>query len=176
MSQIFVCGLYEMAEHVERLRPGRLVSLLPKEEQPPTPPEIEADDHLRVPICDVDAPGAGPFAPERHHIVALVAFLRATPPEISILIHCLAGVRRSTAAALIALVLEAPEREREAALCLRAAAPFADPNRLMIDLADDVLGCKGKLVAARKAMGLPDWTPGFGLIELPRQLPPRASS
>jgi predicted protein tyrosine phosphatase len=173
MSQIFVCGLDEMATHAARLRPGRLVSLVPEEEQPPTPRGMRAEDHLRVPIHDVDSPGAGTHAPGRHHITALVAFLRATPPEASILIHCLAGVSRSTAAALIALALEAPGRERDAALCLRAASPFADPNRLMIELADDVLERGGKLVAARMAMGFPDWTQDYGLFALPRRLPPR---
>lgn len=175
MSRIFVCSLDEMAGHVGRLRPGRLVSLVPEEEQPPTPPGIAAGDHLRVPIQDVEAPAAGPHAPGRRHIESLVSFLRATPPEASLLFHCLAGVSRSTAAALIALALEAPGREIEAALCLRAASPFADPNRLMVALADDVLGRRGRLTAARQAMGPPDWSQEFGLIELPRRLPPRAS-
>lgn len=166
--QIVVCALAEMSRHVCRLRPGRLVSLLPAEEQPPTPPLVHPSDHLRLHINDYNNPSDGPNAPTRHHIETLTRFLFATPTKASILIHCLAGVSRSPAAALIAMVLEAPEREHEAALHLRRIAPFVMPNRLMIELADDVLGRTGALVAALDAMGPPDWLYENRSFVLPR--------
>jgi hypothetical protein len=43
----------------------------------------------------------------------------------------------------------------EAAEQLRRAAPHAYPNRRMIALADQLLQCDGRLIAAREAMGPP---------------------
>jgi predicted protein tyrosine phosphatase len=170
LTRIFVCGLDEMPQHVESLRPRRLVSLLPKGQQPLTPPGIERGDHLRVLLDDIDEPKSGYTTPARTHIETLVDFVRTSPPRASILIHCLAGVSRSPAAALIAMVLDAPGRETEAATRLRAAAPFADPNRLMIELADELLDRRGKLVAGLASMGPPDLSKDFGLFSVPRSL------
>ena len=110
-----VCSLEEMPQMAESLRPGRLISLLPAIDQPPTPEYVHPSDHLRVLVDDVDYPEEGVSTPACDHIAQLLAFLRETPRETSLLIHCLAGVSRSPAAALIALVLEAPGRELEAA-------------------------------------------------------------
>jgi predicted protein tyrosine phosphatase len=170
--QIYVCSLDEMPTQVRRLRPGRLISLLPDREQPSCPREIATSNHLRVIVRDCDNPDDGPDAPARHHIQTLVEFVRATPPDASILIHCLAGISRSPAAALIAMVLDAPGREHDAALHMRTIAPHALPNRLMVALADDLLGRSGALVAATAAMGPPDWTREPEMIVLPRSFAP----
>jgi predicted protein tyrosine phosphatase len=161
-----------MPDVVERMRPHGLISLLPAANQPPTPLEIRKGGHLRILVDDIDEPQPGYTAPARAHVAELVGFLRATPPRASLVIHCLAGVSRSTAAALIALALDAPGREAEAARVLREASPFASPNRLLVSLADRELGRKGALVAALDAMGEPDWSRDFEAFLLPRQLPP----
>ena len=171
MARIFVCGLYEMPMHAERVRPQRLISLVPEHEQPDTPAVIAPGDHLRLIVDDVSVAGASPHAPDPRHIRALVRFLRETDGR-SVMMHCMAGVSRSTAAALIALALEAPGREHEAATLLRNAAPHARPNRLMIELADRALRRKGRLVAALDAMGEASLPEEDGLVELPRSLGP----
>jgi predicted protein tyrosine phosphatase len=157
-----------MPDRVAELRPARLISLLPPEEQPPTPVLIASSDHLRLLIDDIAEPQAGANAPARPHIETLVSFLRSSPPRSSLLIHCMAGVSRSPAAALIAMALDALGRERDVALLLRSAAPFVDPNRLMIRVADEVLERKGRLVAALASMGPADLSRGFTMIALPR--------
>jgi len=168
VSRIFVCGLDDMPHHVERLSPTRLISLVPAEEQPRTPARIRSSDHLRVLVDDVDQPDVSPAAPAPAHIELLVEFLRASLPTESILIHCVAGVSRSPAAALIAMALAAPGHEREAARILRAQGPFVSPNRLLIRLADVALGRNGALVHALESMGPPRMTCASTLLELPR--------
>ncbi len=168
MSRLFVCGLDEMPDKVAELRPQRLISLLPAEEQPATPRQIASSDHLRLLIDDIVEPRLGATAPARSHIETLISFLRSSPPRSSILIHCMAGVSRSPAAALIAMALDAPGRERHVAKLLRSAASFADPNRLMIELADEILERRGSLIAARVSMGSADLSLGFATIDLPR--------
>ena len=170
MSRICVCGLDDMPDMVKGMRPGRLISLLPVDQQPPTPPPLKDSDHLRVLIDDLDEPRDGFTAPGREHVEELLLFLHASPPEIPLVIHCFAGVSRSPAAALMALALHAPGREREAASLLRKAAPFACPNRLLVQLADNALGRAGALVAALDSMRQPEWNFDFQPFFLPRVL------
>jgi predicted protein tyrosine phosphatase len=155
---------------VEQVRPARLISLLPADQQPATPARLRSSDHLRVLIDDVDGPRDGFTAPAREHVEELVGFLRASPPDRSLVIHCFAGVSRSTASALIALALDAPGREMEAALLLRRAGPFAIPNRLLVRLADAALGRGGALVAALDSIGEPDMNSDLEPFFLPRVL------
>lgn len=151
---IYVCNLYEMPAHVGRLRPSHLVSLVTPVEQPPTPKEIHAERHLRIEIDDISEPVPGGILPESHDVERLIAFLRVWQHEDApLVIHCVAGISRSMASALLALVLKAGGREAEAAARMRAAAPHAQPNRRIIALGDEILGLEGRLVAAREAMG-----------------------
>ncbi|HKA13870.1 MAG TPA: protein tyrosine phosphatase [Myxococcota bacterium] len=170
MARICVCGLDDMPGVVEQVRPGRLISLLPAEFQPATPPRLPASDHLRVLIDDVTEPKEGFCTPAREHVEELLRFLRASPLDVSLVIHCHAGVSRSPAAALLALACDAPGREREAAELLREAAPFACPNRLLVELADSALGRGGALVAALDSIAEPQWTFEFRPFFLPRML------
>ena len=150
---IYVCGLHEMPMHVRVLEPGYLISLVQPEFQPPTPDEIAPGRHLRLAVDDVSQPVAGYQAPGESDVNQLIGFLRSWPGDEPLLIHCYAGVSRSTAAALIALALNADGRELEAARRLRQAAPHAQPNSRIVALADRLLGRGGRLVAAREAMG-----------------------
>lgn len=150
---IYVCSLDAMPQHAERLRPGLLVSLLPAAEQPPTPPGVRVEAHLRLAVDDVDAERPGVVCPAEDHVAALIGALRDRPRTDPVLIHCFAGISRSTAAALVALAIDARGREVEAAIHLRRLAPHAWPNARIVALADALLGREGRLIAAREAMG-----------------------
>jgi predicted protein tyrosine phosphatase len=66
-----------------------------------------------------------------------------------VLIHCEAGVSRSTAAALIMYACWLGHgREREAMARVLAQRPVAIPNRRMVELADRLLALDGRLLAA----------------------------
>lgn len=170
MSSIFVCSLEAMPSLVGALRPGRLVSLLPPQEQPATPPEIPASRHHRVEIDDITEARPDQILPERGHVGDLIDFLQDWRDERPLLVHCFAGISRSMAAALIALAVDSPGREMEAARILRTAAPHAHPNRRMIALADELLACGGRLVEARESMGDSEPLVEGPLVRLPRSL------
>jgi predicted protein tyrosine phosphatase len=69
----------------------------------------------------------------------------------SILIHCKAGISRSTAIAYAILCEHAgPGREAECFEKLLTLRPVAYPNRLLVELADDYLGRKGAMVRENK--------------------------
>jgi len=158
---LYVCSLIEMPDHVRTLRPDHVVSLLPAAEQPPTPEGLPRERHHRVEIDDVTEARAGSVLPDARHLAALIDYLRACDGK-TVLFHCMAGISRSTAAALVALALDVAGREAEACARLRALAPHAHPNRRMIALADELLGLGGRLVEAREAMG-----PAVPLVSAP---------
>ena len=165
---IYVCNLMEMPEHAEALRVSHLVSLVAPHELPATPPCVRSDRHHRIGVHDISEPLDGHILPAEEHVEGLIGFVRSwRHDEAPLLIHCVAGISRSMAAALITLVIKAPGREVEAARHLRGAAPHAYPNRRMIAVADQLLGCEGRLVQAREAMGPADLLPFAPLVGLP---------
>lgn len=74
-------------------------------------------------------------------------------PGEYLLIHCAAGISRSTAAAF-AILCKAmgPGREREALLEIRRIRNIAYPNRLMVAYADILLERDGAMLAAVEAI------------------------
>ena len=165
---IYVCNLHEMPTHAGVLRPSHLISLVTSVEQPPTPDGILIERHLRLEIDDISEPLPGAVLPERHHVESLIEFIDIwAHDDAPLLVHCVAGISRSMASALIALVLKAGGREEEAARRLRAAAPHAQPNRRIIGLADEILGLEGRLIAAREAMGPAELLMHGPLVRLP---------
>ena len=79
-------------------------------------------------------------------IIALAEELRSAKGRI--LIHCEAGVSRSTAAALIMYACWlGPGREHGAMMRVMAQRPIAIPNRRMVEIADRLLDRDGRLLA-----------------------------
>ncbi len=150
---IYVCSLEDVSDQAAALGPAHLVSLVEPEHQPPTPPGVRPGRHLRVMIHDISEPLPGHILPEAHHVSALLEFLDGWHEASPLLLHCFAGISRSMAAALIALSRPAAGREHEAARLLRAAAPYAQPNRRIVALADRLLRRGGRLSAALSVMG-----------------------
>jgi predicted protein tyrosine phosphatase len=121
-----------------------------------TPPSLRLQQghHLHLTLHDIDEPADGFIAPEAHHIESLVAFARAWPQDSPLLIHCFAGISRSTAAAFTAMcALNGDGDEHRLAQELRAQSPQATPNRRMVALADDLLNRRGRMVDSVAAIG-----------------------
>lgn len=154
---IYVSGLFNMPQHVRDLQPSHLVSIIQPELQPERPPGIAVDRHLRVGVHDISEPDGYGVLVRPDDVHDLLAFANSwNPDEGDLLIHCYAGISRSTAAALIAHFLKTGDPEASTT-ALRQAAPYAAPNRRIISLADSELGLGGALVGARDRMGPPDW-------------------
>ena len=99
----------------------------------------------------------GGFHPRRSSEDAekLVGFFDAGTGRDPMLIHCWAGISRSTAAAFTALCMLKPSSRRRGELAweLRGLSPSATPNRLIVSHADALLGRDGRMVAAVDAIG-----------------------
>jgi len=96
----------------------------------------------------------GMILPGRRHVEELLAFALRWERAAPMVIHCFAGISRSTAAAFIAACALAPERdEGDIASRLRAASPSATPNSRLVAVADRLLGRNGRMVRAVAAIG-----------------------
>jgi predicted protein tyrosine phosphatase/ribosomal protein S18 acetylase RimI-like enzyme len=104
---------------------------------------------LRLTFADHEDGEYGPTEEDVRRVIELAESLRSVAGKV--LIHCEAGISRSSAAGLImyAYWLGAG-REREALERVLAQRPIAQPNRLMVSLADRLLGRGGRLVEALK--------------------------
>ncbi len=87
----------------------------------------------------------GPTEDDVRRIIELAQSLRSSTGKV--LIHCEAGVSRSSAAALIMYAYWfGAGREREALERVLQQRSIARPNRLMVSLADQLLGRGGRLM------------------------------
>ena len=131
-----------------------MVSLLGPDTPHRTFTGVAADRHLQFTFHDIVEPMDGFTAPRAEDAETLVDFLKGWDRSDPMLIHCWAGISRSTAAAFTALCMLRPEMaEERIAKELRRASPSATPNRLIVSHADKVLGREGRMVAAVDRIG-----------------------
>ena len=103
---------------------------------------------------DITEPMDGFVAPSDAHIAQVLDFVRGWDRSAPLVIHCWAGVSRSTASAFAAACALNPHRdEMEIARKIRAASPIASPNRLIVSLADKALGREGRMLRALDDIG-----------------------
>ena len=133
---------------------SRAVSLLSPGDLFPDFNHLDTEDHHRVALHDIVEPLDGHVTRARRHVEDLVEFLGEWNPEKTLLVHCWAGISRSTATAFIAACLHNPDvDERVVATALRDASPTAYPNARIVGFADDILGRGGRMRAAVASIG-----------------------
>jgi predicted protein tyrosine phosphatase len=112
-------------------QPYHLVSLFSPGHEREQPSGLPAGCHLKLVFNDITKAAPGQIASDPTMVSALVDFGCTWDETRPLLIHCWAGISRSTAAAFIVACEKNPGCERDIAWVLRARAPFATPNRLM---------------------------------------------
>ena len=86
--------------------------------------------------------------------------MRGWDRNAPLVVHCYAGISRSTASAFAAACMLNPHRDEiSIARQIRAASPIASPNRLIVSLADGA-GAQGRMLRALDEMG-----PGSMMVE-----------
>ena len=103
MSMILVTPLSAVEDTIRRYRPSHMVTLLSPEHMIETPAGIDAARHLRVGMNDVSDVEAADVPPSAQHVAQLLDFSRQWTADAPLLVHCWAGISRSTAAAYIVL-------------------------------------------------------------------------
>jgi predicted protein tyrosine phosphatase len=154
MPRIHVCSLARLAATVEETGASHIATLISAETVVARPDTVDPENHLYLGFNDIVAPQAGMVAPAPAHVESLIAFVRAWDRQRPLVIHCYAGVSRSTAAAFIALCALDPQAdEAELAREIRRRSPSATPNLRMVSFADTLLRRDGRMVAAIEAIG-----------------------
>ena len=151
---IYVAPLSLVETTVADARVSHLVTLINGEMPITTPPGIGPDRHLRLAMNDICEPQDGLVLPCEAHVDDLIRFALDWDRKAPLLIHCWAGISRSTAAAFISLCALNPGREELVlAQALRRASPTAYPNRRLVALADLALGRNGRMSHAIEQIG-----------------------
>ena len=139
---IHVCSLQAMPSEAARLGPTHLISILDPEDYAETPGGVDPARHWRFGFNDISEPEPDQLMPEQADIERLLKFGDGWDGVAVTLIHCFAGISRSTAAALILICQRNAGRELEAAERLRS--------------------CDGRMVDALRVLPMP---PSFDVDE-----------
>ncbi len=142
-------------ELVETRGIGRVIGLLAGTNEHPELPELAAtNNHLKLTMHDIAMPVEGMKPPGASQVEDLITFIQGWDRQNPMLIHCWAGISRSTASAYITQCIFSPDRtEEDLATELRQISPSATPNPLIIAHADGLLGREGRMVAAINNIG-----------------------
>jgi predicted protein tyrosine phosphatase len=154
MPRIVVCPLSQVPASVNDHQASHLVTLINEGTPVERPSSIPAKHHLFLAFNDIIEPMEGMTPPAEEHARDLLSFVGAWDRRKPIVIHCFAGISRSTAAAFITLCALRPElAEADIAHSLRSASPFATPNIRLVGFADRVLERQGRMVSAIMSIG-----------------------
>jgi predicted protein tyrosine phosphatase len=148
---VTICGLDELALH-RRSGKTHVLSIT----DPDWPELDEFDlwdphDRLGLQFHDEIDPQRGMELPTTEHVARLLEFGRSLPTDepVRLLVHCHAGISRSTAAAILLLAQRDPQRDPQDIVShIARHRPQAWPNLRMIEMGDRLLNRKGALVEA----------------------------
>lgn len=148
--RITICGLDELRDHAPA-GVSHVVSIL--DPHWPDPGEFRTyPPHRRVlwRFDDVVRDGEDVVAPGEDHVADILALGETLEADGAhhVLIHCHAGISRSTATAVILMVRDNPGREADAFAHIAEIRPRAWPNARMLAFADARLERGGALLDA----------------------------
>ena len=151
---IHVCSLSRLHSTVQQTGARHVITLLGVDDIIERPTSVPADNHLFLRMHDISEPLDGHVAPDVAHVEDLLDFVHNWDRAAPLLVHCWAGISRSTAAAFVSVCALRPERdENEIAWAIRRASPTATPNIRIVRFADAMLRRDGRMVTAIESIG-----------------------
>ncbi len=154
MATVYVCPLSQVDRIARESRAGWMLTLATAGHASARPEGVPAERHLTLTLSDIAAPLAGHVLPAQTHVRDMIGFAQRWDRGAPLLIHCYAGVSRSTAAAfVIACAMRPKQPEAEIANEIRRLSPTATPNPRIVALGDLELGRNGRMIAAIAALG-----------------------
>ena len=164
-------------DHAENLlstigdRFTHVISINDPEEPPPSPLQKHQGTHLILHFHDISEARfalGGYTMPERQDVQRIIKFAEDLDSSSEVLVHCAAGISRSSAAALTVLASKLEPNSDSAVQAMQAVLAIKrmiHPNARMVQFADELLGYGGHLVAAHSST-----FQGGGLIWMPPEL------
>jgi predicted protein tyrosine phosphatase len=158
---LHICSLAALPETVRATGASHILTVMANVDQVLRPASVLEINHLRVSMDDITEQMDGFVAPSDQHIERVLNFVRSWDRSAPMVVHCYAGISRSTASAFAAACALNPHRDEiEIARQIRTRSPIASPNRLIVSLADKALGREGRMLRALDEMG-----PGSMMVE-----------
>ncbi|WP_417671900.1 tyrosine phosphatase family protein [Roseibium sp.] len=151
---LYVCSLSRLNETVSKVGATHVVTLINTEMDVPTPDGVDPERHLFLGFNDIVTPIDGLTPPAEAHVERLLGFVKAWDRSSPLVVHCWAGISRSTAGAYVtACALNPQADERDLAQELRRRAPSATPNGRLVAMADKLLSRDGRMIDAIREIG-----------------------
>ena len=151
---IHVCSLARLHSTIVETGARHVVTLLGVEDEVVLPADVPAGNHLRLQVHDITDPMDGYVTPQIEHVERLLHFVQRWRRDAPMVIHCYAGISRSTAAAFATVCALNPDRDEQLiAQALRRASQTAYPNPRIVKIADHLLAREGRMVAAVAGIG-----------------------
>ncbi len=156
---IHVCSLAALHDTVATTGARHVLTVMGNISKVMRPPTVLEANHLMISMDDITEPADGFVAPSSEHIDRVLEFVRRWDRAAPLVVHCYAGISRSTASAFATACALNPHRdELSIARQIRQASPSAYPNRLIVMHADRALGREGRMLRALDAIGPGDLT------------------
>jgi predicted protein tyrosine phosphatase len=153
-EMIVVSSLSNLNSVALQYSPSHVLTLLsPDRVEHRSQPDVPLDRHLKLYFHDITTASPGLIEPSSEMIKAILDLGKSWTDARPMLIHCWAGISRSSAAAFLIACQRNDGCEHDIAGELRRRAPFVTPNRLMVALADDLLERRGRMVEAVDRIG-----------------------
>lgn len=147
--RISICGVAELHEFAGDV--SHILGILDPGTPPPEGyvhhPEARREEFRFYDVVVNDAQRTTPSEADMARILQVGEKLAAQPVK-HLLVHCYAGVSRSTASAVALMAQRNPARAADIFAALGDIRPRAWPNSVMISHADRLLGLGGTLVEA----------------------------
>ena len=153
--RLTICGIPELDEHCAAGVTHVLSILDPDTPDPPAFAAFAPHHRLALRFHDIIDTLPDRLAPAKADVERLLAFGHelSDAPGNHLLIHCHAGVSRSTASAALILAQARPDRPaRDALEAVAQLRPRAWPNLRILEFGDELLGRNGEIVAAAAAI------------------------
>jgi predicted protein tyrosine phosphatase len=151
---IHVCSLARLYSTVDETGARHIVTLLRLTDRVERPNHIAAENHLVLAVDDITTPMDGYTAPAEEHVRRLIDFAGKWDRAAPMVVHCFAGISRSTAGAYVAACALNPARdEMQIAWDIRRASHTATPNARIVSIADKLLNRDGRMVRAIETIG-----------------------
>ena len=151
---IHVCSLAALPATVKATGASHVLTIMANVDQVLRPASVLPANHLKVQVDDITEEIEGFVVPSEIHIEQVLNFVRLWDRNAPLVVHCYAGISRSTASAFAAACALNPHRDEiSIARQIRAASPIASPNRLIVSLADKALRREGRMLRALDEMG-----------------------
>jgi predicted protein tyrosine phosphatase len=151
---IHVCSLSRLHATVDECGARWIVTMLRLIDRVDRPVHIAPENHLVLAVDDIVTPADGYTAPAEEHVQRLIEFVGKWDRAAPMVVHCFAGISRSTAGAFVTACALNPKRdEMQIAWEIRRASRTAQPNARIVSIADRLLKRNGRMVRAIETIG-----------------------